>query len=333
MEKITEDDGEFGEKMVEQVRVLEPGRWTTYRETVMNGKVEWVKHDEGITTLGVIPFVPCYGLRKGFMVARPPMLELAHLNVKHWQSQSDQDALLHVARVPILAMSGIDDDNFTLTIGSSMAVKLPGTGAQLFYVEHSGSAIGAGKEALTDLKDEMRQAGAELLVLSQGPVTATEIATDNAVGMCHLQKVSRDVEGAINVAVGFMCDFVSAEKPEDLKLFSDFAAATLAEASLSILATMATQGKLSDETLFLEGQRRGIISSDISWEDERERIEGQGPPPGSLTPEPGLEGEEGEEGEPEPVVEGEPGVVPPAKKVVPAKPPAKRVAKKKEVAT
>jgi hypothetical protein len=39
------------------------------------------------------------------MMGISPLRDLAYLNVKHWQSQSDQDTILHVARVPILAIS------------------------------------------------------------------------------------------------------------------------------------------------------------------------------------------------------------------------------------
>jgi len=35
------------------------------------------------------------------MQAKPPLLDLAWLNVEHWQSASDQSNILHVARVPI----------------------------------------------------------------------------------------------------------------------------------------------------------------------------------------------------------------------------------------
>jgi hypothetical protein len=50
-----------------------------------------------------IPFVPLYGTRLAFMMGISPLRDVAYLNVKHWQSQSDQDTILHVARVPILA--------------------------------------------------------------------------------------------------------------------------------------------------------------------------------------------------------------------------------------
>jgi hypothetical protein len=49
------------------------------------------------------------------------------------------------------------------------------------------------------------------------------------------------------------------------------------EASLTFLLGMANAGKLSNETLFTEAQRRGVISDEVAWEDEVGRIEAQGP--------------------------------------------------------
>lgn len=122
-EKVEEPDGPFATKCIEQVRVLEPGRWETHRKKDVNGVHEWVLHEEGTTSLGFIPFVPVYGKRKGYMLGEPPLIEVAHLNVKHWQSQSDQDNLLHVARVPILAARQVGDQ-FKITAGAGVAVNL-----------------------------------------------------------------------------------------------------------------------------------------------------------------------------------------------------------------
>jgi hypothetical protein len=41
------------------------------------------------------------------MRGSPPLLNLALLNIKHWQSQSEQDNILHVARVPLLVAYGL----------------------------------------------------------------------------------------------------------------------------------------------------------------------------------------------------------------------------------
>ena len=275
-ETFYEPDGEFGEKYVEQVKVLEIGKWRTYRKAD-NGGV-WLPYAEGTMSLDIIPFVPVYGKRTGFMLWEPPLLELAHLNAKHWRSQSDQDAILHVARVPILAASGLTEP-IELVVGASAAITLPPNGT-LSYVEHSGAAIAAGKQSLDDLKEEMRQSGAELLVLRPAPATATEIASGNSVGMCDLQRITLGVQDAINLALDYTAKWVGDENPGTVKLFNDFGAMTLADTSAQLLLSMNQAGKLSDETLFNEIKRRGMVASEIGWEDEKDRLDTQGPPPG-----------------------------------------------------
>src|SRR5690606_27364053 len=47
------------------------------------------------------------------------------------------------------------------------------------------------------------------------------------------------------------------------------------EVSLPVLKQMADAGFLSQETLFNEVKRRGIISDSLDWESERKRIEEQ----------------------------------------------------------
>src|SRR5690606_17726562 len=132
-----EPDGQFGTKCIDQIRVLVPGAWATFREQDVEGKKAWVLHDKGATSLKHIPLSTLYTERTGYMTAKPPLLELAYLNVKHWQSQSDQDNILHVARVPMLAITGIDDDTWELKVGTASATKLPKEG-DMKWVEHTG---------------------------------------------------------------------------------------------------------------------------------------------------------------------------------------------------
>ena len=54
------------------------------------------------TALAVFPSSPSMPIGRGFMTAHPPLMDLAWLNLAHWQSASDQRHILHVARVPIL---------------------------------------------------------------------------------------------------------------------------------------------------------------------------------------------------------------------------------------
>jgi hypothetical protein len=290
MECVDEPDPQdpWATVKVDQVRVLEPGKWATYRQ--QGEKKEWLLHKEGTTTINFIPYVPVYGERTGFMMGKPPLIEVAHLNTAHWQSASDQQTILHIARVPILTVIGAEDGvnaagqpvPWKLEVGASSAVRLPKDG-DMKFVEHTGAAIEAGQKDLDALEERMRQAGAELLVLSPGKVTATQVATENAVGMCALQRIVQGLEDALDTALDYMAKWVKAEDGGHVSLFNDFGAATLAEASADLLLKANQAGKLSDETFHAELQRRGIVSSDVPWQEERDRLEAQGPPLGTLT--------------------------------------------------
>lgn len=276
-EGIEEPDGAWGVTEVQQVRVLQPGSWETHRK---NAKGEWILHESGTTSIAVIPFVPVYGQRLGFMQGRSPLIELAHLNVKHWQSQSDQDNILHTARVPILAAIGVDND-FPFKVGASSAVRLP-TGGDMKFVEHTGASIAAGRLALEDLKEEMRQAGAELLVLQPGKKTATQVGAEESVGMCALSKIAESLEDALDLALQFTAEWVGEQSGGHVTLFKDFGVSNLAEASAQLVLAMASAGRLSDETLRSEMRRRGVLSPDVVDAEEAARIAAQ--PPRQTTP-------------------------------------------------
>jgi hypothetical protein len=273
LEIVSVPDGNFGEKEVEQVRVLYPGRWEVWRESEKQdaaGKKEWVLHSDGVTTLQKIPFVPVYGRRTGFMQAIPPLVELAHMNVEHWQSKSDQQTILHVARIPILFAKMLGET--PITVGAASAVNASDEHADLKYVEHSGKAIEAGSKELAALEDRMRQVGAELLVIKPGNMTVAHTVADNEAGMCTLQRIIQDEEDAIDAALQLMAEWVGESEGGHVQIFNDFGVASLAEASLELLRDMNVDGTFSDESLFAEAQRRGVISPERKWEDEKIRI-------------------------------------------------------------
>lgn len=282
MECTTEPDGEFGEKTVERVRVLTPGAWALWeKQKTTTGEDDWVTVEEGVTSLTYIPFVPIYGRRTGFMAGVCPLIDLAYLNVKHWQSQSDQDTILHVARVPILAMI-CGDDAPTLTVGAASAVKIP-IGGDLKFVEHTGAAIEAGANSLNDLEDQMIQAGAELLVKKPGDRSATEAANDAEANKSDLQRIVEGFEDSLDAGLQMLADFASLPTGGKVSLFKDFGAANLSEASGQLVLSMEQGGLISKDTAIEEMKRRGELSAEVNAEDEAEKIDLQGPALGTIT--------------------------------------------------
>ncbi|QBJ80558.1 DNA-binding protein (plasmid) [Aquitalea sp. USM4] len=278
LETVVEEDGDFGEKAIEQVRVLLLGSYQVWRK---NDKEKWVLYEEGPTSFSRIPYVPFYARRLGFMVGASPLAELAYLNVKHWQSQSDQDNILHVARVPILFGKMLGND--AIKIGGSQATLSDHKDADLRFVEHTGAAIESGRNSLLDLEDQMRQIGAELLVIKPGNTSKSQTLADDQAGMCTLQRYVEGWENSVDEVLDLMCEVAKIDaEGGHVNIYKDFGVTNLTEASLQLLREMNVDGTLSDETLFREGQRRGIIHPDTNWTEESERIKANRPKPGTV---------------------------------------------------
>jgi len=271
-------DGPFGVRTVSRVRVLEPGRWWLY-QAMDDGK--YLVIDEGTTTFSEIPFVPFFGAQTGTMTGVSPLLDLAYLNVKHWQSQSDQDNILHVARVPILVATGVEDD-FSLVVGASKAVKITSSAGSLQFVEHSGAAITAGLESLAALEQQMIQTGAELLVAKPGQRTATEAATDAESNKSDLQTMAEAFEDGLDQCLQFMADWLRLPEGGHVAMFKDYGAASLSEASGQLVVQMSGAGLIGKRTAIRELQRRGALSPDLDPDAEIETVEAEGPSLGGL---------------------------------------------------
>lgn len=281
-----DSDNKYTTNKIRQIRVVEPNSYEIWRQDPEKPD-HWNLIEQGETTAGKIMFVPLYGEYLSFMKGRSPLLELANLNIKHWQSQSDQDNILHVIRCPILTYQSDIDANtglpkFDLTISPNMGVAIP-EGSEVKYVEHTGKAVEAGKTSLDDLKDEMRQAGAELLVMRMAQATATEIQADNSVGTCALQRIVKNVNDGINLALQYMADWLKISEGGTIQIYNEFGLSSIDDAMAQLLYTMSDASKsepvISRKRVYLELQRGGVLSPDISYEDELKDIADQPKPP------------------------------------------------------
>lgn len=285
MECVVEDNGDFASQEIEQVRVLEPGSWRTYRQ---NDKKEWVLHQQGTTELVVVPIVPVYGSRVGYLDGLPPLRDLAHLNVKHWQSQSDQDTILHAARVPILFAKGFAETE-EITVSPWLAVKTMNGEADLKWVEHTGGAIDAGEKSIERLEDQMIQAGAELMVnKSIGRKTATEDANDAEGNRCDLARQTEDFEDSLNQCMALTALYAKQPTGGTVTLFKDFGVSSLTDASATLIQQLAVGGIISDATAINELKRRGELAPEVDPEAEAEAVLAQGPALGTILP-PGVQ--------------------------------------------
>lgn len=263
----SEEDGEFGTRTIEQVRVYEIGRVRTYEK---DAEGNWAAVDDVLTGLERIPLITLYTQRSGMLTATPPLRELAHLNAKHWRMQSGNDTLIDTASVPILSMAGVQDGDDVI-IGAKHAVRLP-TGASLQYVEHSGAAIESGRKALLDLVEEMRQAGAKLLQPAEGNRTATEAREDAASDNSQLGGMASQLQDTLVDVLDLVAEYRGQETGGTVQLHPNLDPELDTTTAMQDLLAMYRDGVVSRPTVFEAAKRFGRLPEALVWEEEQTRI-------------------------------------------------------------
>ncbi|MGB3271121.1 MAG: DUF4055 domain-containing protein [Rhodanobacter sp.] len=270
-ETATVRDGAYGAKLVNRVRVLEPGRFEVWEEPEDSRKADWTLVDEGQTSISSIPLVTFYSGRTGMLQAKSPLLELAHLNIKHWQEQSDQDASVRFARIRIVYAAGIDGEA-KISASAESVVQLP-AGASMGVVQGSAESVKVGSDSLAALEDQMREAGAKLLVKSsQATKAVAQAKSDAIVEQSALGAMAQGLEDAIDQVLQIMAEFRGIDDGGHADVNDDFDALDDQAAGVDGLTKLVASEIISEETAFNECKRRGVISNELDWQAEQERI-------------------------------------------------------------
>jgi hypothetical protein len=278
-ENIIEREGMFGEREVKRIRVLEPGTWTLWELVkIATRKEEWRVVSSGATNLPFIPLVVFYTDREGLMFTNPPLMDIANLNIAHWQSASDQRHILTVARFPILASSGVVDIGTTV-IGPNEHLNTPDTQGRFYYVEHGGAAIEAGRQDMEDLKEEMVTLAMEPLLRKAGNVTATQRAIDAAEGHSDLQNLAIKFSEFLTIAYTMAAMWLQIDMPEDaaVRVFTEFGPTSQESKDIDQLIKMRAQGDISRESFYVELMRRNFLDIGFDPAAEESKIEDEAP--------------------------------------------------------
>jgi hypothetical protein len=256
---------EFGEEQIEQMRVIYPGRYDLY--TLGQEIVEF--SETGDYSLPEIPLVPIYSNRRGLLVSQPPLLDIANLNITHYQRQADLIHALHIAAMPTLVLEGWDDTTGSASMGVNYAIAMQ-PGNKAYYVQADATSFDAQMNELQSLESQMSTLGVTKLFGQKFVAESAEAKRiDQAQSNSVLSIISQELESALNQAFAFAAQYVGLEPPE-ITIDRDFDYYRLIGQDVSVLAQLNATGKISDATL-LEILRRGeILPDNINIEDEQE---------------------------------------------------------------
>jgi hypothetical protein len=273
LEKVIVPDGDYGEKEVEQVRVLTPGAFEIHRMG-KNGQLEI--HDSGITTLDQIPFAVAYSNRVNFMESRPPLEDIAELNLKAYQIQSDLDNQLHISAVPMLAFFGFPSSAEEVSAGPGEAIAFPAEG-RAEYIEPDGKSFEAQFKRLEQIAYQINELGLSA-VLGQklSAETAEAKRIDRSQGDSTMMVIAQNMQDLIDNCLAYHASYLNIVDVGSSYVNRDFLGARLDPQEIQSLLQLYTAGTITQKTLLDQLYQGEVLGDEFDVEEEIESTQAGG---------------------------------------------------------
>jgi len=223
-----------------------------------------------------IPIVAIYTRKVGFLHAKPPFLQLAHLNIKHWNQQSILDASIRFCLSPVLFLTGLTPEEAEqrpqVGEGATFATSSDTAAAQ--YVEITGSSLSIAQAEIDKTEARMRSRASE--PLQQGSATATGEVRAEMRDQSEAQRWVEAAEWALYNAFVIAAKWVGATLPDDFNITLHRASSVLQVANPQRTANLqadAREGRITNLTYLKERARSGDFADEFDPEAEAEAVQ------------------------------------------------------------
>jgi len=272
-EKILVPDGLYGEKQIEQVRVLTPGAFEIFHK---DKKGDFRVVDEGTTSLSEIPFSVAYSNRTGVLESFPPLADIAELNLQHYQVQSDLGNQLHISAVPMLALFGFPQAAEEISAGPGEAFALP-LDARAEYVEPAGNSYDAQFRRLEQIESQINELGLAAVVGAKlVGETAEAKRIDRSQGDATMMVLAQQMQDMIDNCLRFHADFMQELQAGSSLVNRDFMGARLEPQEIQALLQLYTAGTVTQETLLLQLAAGEVLGDEFNVQNELEATQAGG---------------------------------------------------------
>ena len=280
-EKVLQSDPDdlYNLRSVQQYRelMLEDGRYLVniWREKDKGWEiVNTFEPTKQGARLDFIPYISISVDGANFSPEKPPLLDLANMNLSHYRTSADLEHGRHYTALPTPWVTGLNEGE--LYIGSQVAWILP-EGSQAGYLEFTGQGLQALEKASEDKRGMMAALGAQLLQSQKNGVEAegTQKLRHNAEASV-LVTVVKDVEDGINAALEMMAEW-EGKTPATIKLNTDFSDIGISNDDLTALMQAWQSGGISHDTFLWNLQKGEVLPEGRTIEDEKGLIDVEGP--------------------------------------------------------
>lgn len=266
-------DGLYGVKEETYYRVLTPGFWRTFQIVESGGKWTAVQIEEGVTSLDIVPLIYYSVSDTKLFQGKPPFLNLAKLNIEHFQKRSQLNEVLRKCNLPVPVRKGLIKNATELKnlppliIGPNSVLDIPADG-DFFFAEPSGSAIAATQADLVKLEAAMDRVSLAFLTGGEVERTATEVVLNSAQTQASLRGMARRKASAVEQVFNIWTRYTGEPTSGSINLNESILQLPLTPQLVDQIAGLAEQGLISQRLLLSELQRGKIISQDIDIEAE-----------------------------------------------------------------
>lgn len=285
-------DGEFDVKERRQIRILDLNEFNQYRQrvfikiTTVRGQ-EWVQLGDDIiplkngAPLNAIPFYFVGVKNSSVCPEKPPLIDLANVNLSHYVSTADLEHGAHFTGLPTAVIVGhteTEDEGAEYRIGAATAWVFPNPDTKVEYLEFQGQGLGALENRIAKKEEYMAFLGARMLTPDKKGVEAVETAQIHRMGeISVLASLTIAASETIEKALAFMAEWGGFSGKVDFKLNTDFIATRMAADELLALLQSWQGGAIAYADL-LDNLKRGEIVKEDRTEDQiRSEVETQNP--------------------------------------------------------
>ncbi len=275
-------DDEFAELILPAVSVYDlvgegDERGVRYRQFVLRRDSDslerYVVETDTTLSVALIPFVPVYGaVPDGLLACRPLLLDIARLNISHWQASADLAHTLSLTATPVFTVTGVQGAE-PVRVDRALFLEDPAARAQWEGAPVDGAQ--ATMERLDALAAAMQSLATVTLTKKTNGVESAQSKLLDASQSDSLVGVIVDqLEDSINRALAIAALYREWE-PIRIALSRDFTDTGLDAPTITALANVHTAGAISHQTL-LEVYKHGEVFAGIDdWtvEEELQRCE------------------------------------------------------------
>jgi hypothetical protein len=270
---VTEPAGDFGDQEIEQILVYDLAAGRCRHRLFRQVNDRWQAVSETWLSLSFIPFVFVYTTPKKDLTAPPPMLEIAYLNIRHYQISADLDHALHIAAHPKLVLYGYDCEQGNINVGADEALVFDNPEGRAEWIAPQLSSFAAQTDRLTAIEGQIAALGLSSLVGQKNVGESAEAKKlDRTQGDSMMAVIAQSLQDAFDICLEYHAAYLG-EAPGTCQINRDFNLAALTPQEIDSFSRLHSAGQISLETL-LELLKRGeVFDDEFAIADELERLE------------------------------------------------------------